>query len=177
MQKYFDALTCFFPCYDIHATLSIKCKYISFYPYNPSLNAIFTNSMPNITISLFPISWLEVLLITQKKVQVVLTQTTFNKLIKHISKLKKIENDYVIATKSVPKKVVARLSKETDPCKNWCQMKYLQIERKKKIKLLISTSFQLYLTTAKRMIKVNEQILDAFPYKCSKRVLKSSGHI
>ena len=54
---------------------------------------------------------------------------------KHISKLKKIENDYVIATKSVPKKVVARLSNETDPCKNWCQMKYLQIERKKKIKL------------------------------------------
>ena len=47
-QKYLDAIPCF--SHDIQATLSIKCKYISFYPNVPCLNAILTNSMQFITI-------------------------------------------------------------------------------------------------------------------------------
>ena len=44
-QKYFDALSCF--SRDIHATLSINCKYISFNPNVPCLNVILTNSTQN----------------------------------------------------------------------------------------------------------------------------------
>ena len=49
-QKYFDALPCF--SHDIHATLSINCKYISFNPNVPCLNVILTNSMQNFTNSM-----------------------------------------------------------------------------------------------------------------------------
>ena len=41
------ALFIFFPWYQ-HYTLSIKCKYILFYPYIPCLKPILTNSIQNI---------------------------------------------------------------------------------------------------------------------------------
>ena len=46
-QKCFDALPCF--SHYFHATLSIKCKYISFYSDVPCLNAKLTNYMQNFT--------------------------------------------------------------------------------------------------------------------------------
>ena len=46
-QKYSDALPCF--SHDIHAMLSINCKYISFNPNVPCLNVILTNYMQNFT--------------------------------------------------------------------------------------------------------------------------------
>ena len=46
-QKYFDALPWFF--HDIHATLSVNCKYISFNPNIPCFNVKLTNSMQNFT--------------------------------------------------------------------------------------------------------------------------------
>ena len=45
--NHFDALPCF--SHDIHPTLSMNCKYISFNPNVPCLNVILTNSMQNIT--------------------------------------------------------------------------------------------------------------------------------
>ena len=47
VQKYFDTLSCF--SHDIHATLSVHCKYISFNPNVPCLNVVLTNSMQNFT--------------------------------------------------------------------------------------------------------------------------------
>ena len=65
-KNIFDALPCF--SHDIHATLSTNCKYISFNPNVPCLNVILTSSMQNITFCSTARLWLDVLLITQRKV-------------------------------------------------------------------------------------------------------------
>ena len=59
--------------HDIHATLSINCKYISFNPNVPCLNEILTNSMLHFLLNctaMFIIARIEVLLITQTRVLV-----------------------------------------------------------------------------------------------------------